>query len=59
VSHILSISTTHGVSMKKVIDFDKDLQKAIQDYADLFCEGNFNMAVRQLTKSGLNNKGKV
>ena len=45
--------------MKKVIDFDKDLQKAIQDYADLFCEGNFNMAVRQLTKSGLDNKGKV
>lgn len=40
--------------MKKVIDFDKDLQKAIQDYADLFCEGNFNMAVRQLTKKGIN-----
>ncbi len=41
--------------MKKVIDFDKGLQKRIQDYADLFCEGNFNMAVRQLTKKGLNN----
>ena len=41
--------------MKKVIDFDKDLQKTIQEYADLFCEGNFNMAVRQLTKKGLNN----
>ncbi|QDP52077.1 MAG: hypothetical protein Unbinned706contig1000_21 [Prokaryotic dsDNA virus sp.] len=42
--------------MKKVIDFKSmDLVKAIQDYADLFCEGNFNMAVRQLTKKGLNN----
>lgn len=39
--------------MKKVIDFGDDLQKAIQEYADLFCEGNFNMAVRQLTKKGL------
>jgi len=42
--------------MKKVIDFDKDLQKAIQGYADLFCEGNFNMAVRQLTKKGLSDE---
>ena len=52
--HILSISITHEVSMKKVIDF-KGMVKEIQDYADLFCEGNFNMAVRQLTKKGLNN----
>ena len=42
--------------MKKVIDFDGDLQKSIQEYADLFCEGNFNMAVRQLTKKGLSNE---
>jgi hypothetical protein len=40
--------------MKKLIDF-KEMEKQIQDYADLFCEGNFNMAVRQLTKKGLNN----
>lgn len=40
--------------MKKVIDF-KDMAEAIQEYADLFCEGNFNMAVRQLTKKGLDN----
>ena len=38
--------------MKKLIDF-KDMVEAIQEYADLFCEGNFNMAVRQLIKKGL------
>lgn len=41
--------------MKKIIDF-RGMEKAIQEYADLFCEGNFNMAVRQLTKKGLNNE---
>ena len=38
--------------MKKLIEF-KDLDKAIQEYADLFCEGNFSMAVRQLISKGL------
>lgn len=33
--------------MKKLIDF-KGLEKSIQEYADLFCEGNFGLAVRQL-----------
>jgi hypothetical protein len=41
-------------NMKKLIEF-KDMDKAIQEYADLFCEGNFSMAVRQLIKKGLNN----
>lgn len=40
--------------MKKLIDF-KDLSIAIQEYADLYCEGNFSMAVRQLIKEGLPN----
>ena len=41
--------------MKKKISFDIDLEaiKAIQEYADSFCEGNFSMAVRQLIKKGL------
>ena len=41
--------------MKKKISLDVDVSaiKAIQEYADLFCEGNFSMAVRQLIKKGL------
>tara|TARA_R110000772_G_scaffold140168_2_gene249312 strand:+ start:1116 stop:1244 length:129 start_codon:yes stop_codon:yes gene_type:complete len=38
--------------MKKLIEF-KDLDKAIQEYADLFFEGNFSMAVRALIQRGL------
>lgn len=38
--------------MKKLIEF-KDMGKAIQEYADLYCEGNFSLAVRQLVKRGL------
>ena len=38
--------------MKKLIDF-KDTTKAIQEYADLYCEGNFGLAVRQLVIKGL------
>ena len=38
--------------MKKLIEF-KDMDKAIQEYADLFCEGNFSLAVRQLISKGL------
>ncbi len=41
-----------GASMKKLIEF-KGLDKAIQEYADLFCEGNFSLAVRQLINKGL------
>ncbi len=40
--------------MKKLIDF-KGLEVSIQEYADLFCDGNFNMAVRQLIKGALKN----
>ena len=40
--------------MKKLIDF-KGQEKKIQEYADLFCEGNFGLAVRQLIKEALDN----
>lgn len=32
------------------------LYKAIKDYADEHCEGNFSMAVRKLVKKGLENE---
>jgi hypothetical protein len=38
--------------MKKLIEF-KDLDTPIQEYADLFFEGNFSMAVRALIQIGL------
>ncbi len=41
--------------MKKLIEF-KDLDVAIQEYADLYCDGNFSQAVRQLCKKGLNDE---
>lgn len=44
--------------MKKLIDF-KDLQKCVQKYADKYHEGNFNLAVRQLVKLGMNAKPKL
>lgn len=34
----------------------KDLKQQIKDYADKYCEGNFNLAVRQLIKKGLENE---
>lgn len=40
--------------IRKEIKFNEDLQKSIQEHADLFYDGNFNMAVRQLVKKGLN-----
>ena len=40
--------------MKKAIDFGV-LDKAIQEYADTFCHGNYSMAVRQLVQAGLLN----
>ena len=39
--------------VRKEIGFPEDLQKSIQKYADENCEGNFNMAVRQLVKLSL------
>lgn len=39
--------------IRKEIQFQEELAKAIQEYADSFCEGNFNMAVRMLTKKGM------
>ena len=44
--------------MKKLIDF-KGLEKAIQEYADLFCEGNFGLAVRLLIKEGLSDEANI
>ena len=38
--------------MKKLIEF-KGLDKAIQEYADLHCEGNFSLAVRKLIELGI------
>jgi len=45
--------------IKKECRFQKELNKAIQQYADLFCEGNFNLAVRQLCKKGLNDDARI
>lgn len=40
--------------MKKLIDFkDKKLVEEIQEHADEYCEGNFNMAVRMLTVTAI------
>lgn len=33
--------------------FPPALREAIQEYADLFCDGNFRLAVRQLSRIGL------
>lgn len=38
--------------MKKWIDF-RDLFEKVKQYADDNCEGNINLAVRQLVKKGL------
>jgi hypothetical protein len=35
---------------------DLELERAIQEYADLYCDGNFSMAFRQLAQKGLNNE---
>ena len=52
--YTLCIWKRYGVNMKKLIDFkDKKLVDKIQDYANEHCEGNFNMAVRQLTFNAL------
>jgi len=56
IIHIYSVYLLYiGGSMKKLIEFN-DMDKAIQEYADLFCEGNFSMAVRQLIKKGLSDE---
>jgi len=39
-------------SEKRLIDFDGSC-KAIQEYADLYCGGNFSFAVREIVKSHL------
>jgi hypothetical protein len=41
--------------LRKLIDF-KLQEKEVQEYADKHCEGNFNLAVRQLIKKGLSNE---
>ena len=51
--YILAVSFKYtGEGMKKLIEF-KDLDESIQEYADLFFEGNFSMAVRALVQRGL------
>ena len=42
--------------MKKNIDFSEELLNKIQRYADLYCRGNFTLAVEHLTKKGLSNE---
>jgi hypothetical protein len=39
--------------IRKEIKFHPELAKAVQEYADSFCEGNFNMAVRMMIKKEL------
>lgn len=39
--------------IKKECGFQKELNIAIQEYADLYCEGVFTLAVRQLARKGL------
>lgn len=39
--------------IRKEIKFNDDLAKEIQEHADLFYEGNFNMSVRVLSRTGL------
>jgi hypothetical protein len=41
--------------MKKLINF-KNMVNVIQEYADVHCEGNFSLAVRQLILKGLRNE---
>ena len=41
------------VMKPKLIHFKDELAKAIQQYADVHCSGNFTEAVRQLTSNGL------
>lgn len=38
--------------MKRLIEF-KDLYESVKSYADENCEGNFNLAVRELIRKGL------
>ena len=37
----------------KRLGFYLDLERKIQEYADEYCEGNFNLAVRKLSKQAL------
>ena len=45
-------------TMKKLIDF-KNMQQAIQDYADKNCDENFSMAVRVLIREALANDNDI
>ena len=40
--------------MKKIIDFDEKMVKALQDYANAHFNGNFSEAVRCFCGSSLN-----
>ena len=42
--------------MKKNIDFKEDQAERIQAYADMYCRGNFTLAVEHLVRKGLNNE---
>jgi len=40
--------------VKVSADIEVNTKIAMQEYADLFCDGNFSQAFRQLIKKGLN-----
>lgn len=42
--------------MKKLIDFDKDVRTAIQEYADLYCKGNYTMALHIIVREWAKNE---
>ena len=44
--------------MKKMISFSEELSKQIQEYADKYLNGNFNMAVRYFCSVGVENASK-
>ena len=43
---------------RREIRISEEFEKAIQEYADLYCDGNFSMALRQLAKKGLETNSK-
>lgn len=49
-------STKCRMRKKRIKDKADKSDHAIQEYADLFCDGNFNLAKEQLTQKGLANK---
>ena len=46
----------HGQYQRRLDSKADKSDHAIQEYADLFCDGNFSVAFRQLAQKGLNNE---